>query len=90
MEPLVGIEPTTYSLRMNCSTPELQRRLNGRAKRNQKVAKLASGKWTTCGNAAKVTDFSPENISRLQHRVQGCRAWSLQRQVSSLFDEVFR
>lgn len=26
MEPLVGIEPTTYSLRMNCSTPELQRR----------------------------------------------------------------
>ena len=27
MEPLVGIEPTTYSLRMNCSTPELQRRL---------------------------------------------------------------
>gem|GEM_PF-4778180 len=25
MEPLVGIEPTTYSLRMNCSTPELQR-----------------------------------------------------------------
>ena len=27
MEPLVGIEPTTYSLRMSCSTPELQRRL---------------------------------------------------------------
>ena len=27
MEPLVGFEPTTYSLRMNCSTPELQRRL---------------------------------------------------------------
>lgn len=26
MEPLVGFEPTTYSLRMNCSTPELQRR----------------------------------------------------------------
>ena len=25
MEPLVGIEPTTYSLRVNCSTPELQR-----------------------------------------------------------------
>jgi hypothetical protein len=25
MEPLVGFEPTTYSLRMNCSTPELQR-----------------------------------------------------------------
>ena len=25
LEPLVGIEPTTYSLRMNCSTPELQR-----------------------------------------------------------------
>jgi hypothetical protein len=24
MEPLVGIEPTTYSLRVNCSTPELQ------------------------------------------------------------------
>ena len=24
-EPLVGIEPTTYSLRVNCSTPELQR-----------------------------------------------------------------
>lgn len=23
-EPLVGIEPTTYSLRVNCSTPELQ------------------------------------------------------------------
>jgi hypothetical protein len=29
MEPLVGIEPTTYSLRVNCSTPELQRRLCG-------------------------------------------------------------
>ena len=27
VEPLVGIEPTTYSLRMNCSTPELQRHL---------------------------------------------------------------
>ncbi len=27
MEPLVGFEPTTYSLRMNCSTPELQRLL---------------------------------------------------------------
>ena len=27
MEPLVGFEPTTYSLRMNCSTPELQRQL---------------------------------------------------------------
>ncbi len=27
LEPLVGFEPTTYSLRMNCSTPELQRRL---------------------------------------------------------------
>ena len=25
LEPLVGFEPTTYSLRMNCSTPELQR-----------------------------------------------------------------
>ena len=24
-EPKVGIEPTTYSLRMNCSTPELLR-----------------------------------------------------------------
>ena len=33
-EPLVGIEPTTYSLRVNCSTPELQWRgafLHGRA-----------------------------------------------------------
>jgi integrase len=30
MEPLVGFEPTTYSLRMNCSTPELQRRLTDR------------------------------------------------------------
>ncbi len=30
MEPLVGFEPTTYSLRMNCSTPELQRRLTER------------------------------------------------------------
>ena len=27
-EPLVGIEPTTYSLRMNCSTPELLRRFS--------------------------------------------------------------
>ena len=26
MEPLLGIEPRTYSLRVNCSTPELQRR----------------------------------------------------------------
>jgi hypothetical protein len=26
-EPKVGFEPTTYSLRMNCSTPELLRRL---------------------------------------------------------------
>jgi hypothetical protein len=26
MEPLVGFEPTTCSLRMSCSTPELQRR----------------------------------------------------------------
>ena len=25
MEPLDGIEPSTYSLRVNCSTPELQR-----------------------------------------------------------------
>jgi len=25
MEPLVGFEPTTCSLRMSCSTPELQR-----------------------------------------------------------------
>lgn len=25
MEPEVGIEPTTYSLRVNCSTPELLR-----------------------------------------------------------------
>ena len=25
MEPLAGIEPATYSLRVNCSTPELQR-----------------------------------------------------------------
>ena len=25
MEPKVGIEPTTYSLRVNCSTPELLR-----------------------------------------------------------------
>ena len=29
VEPLVGIEPTTYSLRMNCSTPELQRPWKG-------------------------------------------------------------
>ena len=26
MEPLDGFEPSTYSLRVNCSTPELQRR----------------------------------------------------------------
>jgi hypothetical protein len=32
MEPLVGFEPTTYSLRMNCSTPELQRRVDGGTK----------------------------------------------------------
>ncbi len=29
MEPLAGIEPATYSLRVNCSTPELQRRNRG-------------------------------------------------------------
>lgn len=29
MEPLAGIEPATYSLRVNCSTPELQRLLMG-------------------------------------------------------------
>jgi hypothetical protein len=29
MEPLVGFEPTTCSLRMSCSTPELQRRFTG-------------------------------------------------------------
>lgn len=26
MEPGIGIEPTTYSLRVSCSTPELSRR----------------------------------------------------------------
>ena len=35
MEPLVGFEPTTYSLRMNCSTPELQRRLTDVADRTK-------------------------------------------------------
>ena len=29
MEPLAGIEPATYSLRVNCSTPELQRPVVG-------------------------------------------------------------
>jgi hypothetical protein len=31
MEPLVRIELTTYSLRVNCSTPELQRLLHSKS-----------------------------------------------------------
>ena len=44
MEPLVGIEPTTYSLRMNCSTPELQRRLMTWTGRKQNFRCWASWK----------------------------------------------
>jgi hypothetical protein len=40
MEPLVGFEPTTYSLRMNCSTPELQRHLPG----DKQPKRVSSGK----------------------------------------------
>jgi hypothetical protein len=47
MEPLVGFEPTTYSLRMNCSTPELQRRLG--AGRKQRRGFFAS--WKILGTA---------------------------------------
>lgn len=31
LEPLDGIEPSTYSLRVNCSTPELQRLLDSKS-----------------------------------------------------------
>ena len=31
LEPLAGIEPATYSLRVNCSTPELQRLLHSKS-----------------------------------------------------------
>ncbi len=50
MEPLVGIEPTTYSLRMNCSTPELQRHYTERDLRKQSLMPAASGKSLWSGN----------------------------------------
>ena len=52
MEPLVGIEPTTYSLRMNCSTPELQRRLT--ETRRNKTKPPRAGKREMSDRPAKI------------------------------------
>ena len=38
VEPLDGIEPSTYSLRVNCSTPELQRRLDDGRNKSKPMA----------------------------------------------------
>ena len=64
LEPLVGIEPTTYSLRMNCSTPELQRRLVGRNARKQSCPQPASGKSLRMGESAEINRAFLGNISR--------------------------
>lgn len=60
MEPLVGIEPTTYSLRMNCSTPELQRRLTERSGRKQSCRQPASRKSGERGMSRKLSAFRLE------------------------------
>jgi hypothetical protein len=49
MEPLVGIEPTTYSLRVNCSTPELQRLLHSKSRRD--VARTIDESMNLCNGA---------------------------------------
>ena len=55
MEPLVRFELTTYSLRMNCSTPELQRRLGAGWKQrcgnfaSWKISDGRQGKGSYCG-----------------------------------------
>jgi hypothetical protein len=60
MEPLVRFELTTYSLRMNCSTPELQRRLVESCKGNQNLPQPASGKSLLEGNAKELSALSLE------------------------------
>ena len=60
MEPLDGIEPSTYSLRVNCSTPELQRPKSiweGKIYLAQKIG-LASSTMDTARTARQMsTDF---------------------------------
>ena len=63
MEPLVGFEPTTCSLRMSCSTPELQRRW-------VVTEQTKVGQYPQAGNRAMVgarsnCDFVPTKNARI-------------------------